>query len=60
MTFNCILLQIEWLHNTRFVLVSRVCDVGLLGLILAPLVYDFEEKPIEWLTIYQRFKSGDW
>jgi hypothetical protein len=30
---------------------SHVCDVGLLGLILSPLVYDFEEKPIEWLTI---------
>jgi hypothetical protein len=39
---------------------SHVCDVGLLGFNVAPLVYDFEEKPIRWLTIYQRFKSGDW
>jgi len=46
MRINCILLQIEWLHNTRFLLVSHVCIVGLLGLIVAPLVYDFEEKPI--------------
>ncbi len=60
MTFNYILLQIEWLHNTRFLLMSHVCDVGLLGFNVAPLVYDFEEKPIRWLTIYQRFKSGDW
>jgi hypothetical protein len=38
---------------------SRVCNVGVLGLIVAPLVYNFEEKPIGWLTIYQTFKSGD-
>ncbi len=25
MTFNCIYLQIEWLHNTRFLLVNHAC-----------------------------------